>query len=48
MTTVVSKKNGALICELTLECYIYLRNAQKRLKITTLGRNKSFLEFYLA
>ena len=42
---VVSKKNGTFICELILESYKYLRNTQKRLKITIYGRIKSFLEF---
>ena len=47
ITTVVSEKNGTFICELILERYKYLRNTQKRLKITIYGGNKSFLEFYL-
>ena len=47
-STVVSENNGTFICELILERYIYLRNAQKRLKTIRYGGNKSFLEFYLA
>ena len=42
--TVVSEKNGTFICELLLERYNYMRNTQKRLKITIYGRNKIFLE----
>ena len=30
-----------------MDRYIYFRNTQKQLKITTYGRNKSFLEDYL-
>ena len=47
-TTVVSEKKGAFTCELIVERYTYLRNTRKQLKITIYGRNKSFLEFYLA
>ena len=47
LTTVVSEKKGTFICELRLERYIYLRNTQEQLKITSYVRNKSFLEFYL-
>ena len=43
----MSEKNGIFICELILERYKYLRNTQKRLKITINGRNKSFWEVYL-
>ena len=41
------RKEWNLYCELILECYIYLRNTRKQLKITNYGLNKSFLEFYL-
>ena len=43
----MSEKKGTFICELLVERYIYLRNAQKQLEITNYVRNKSFLEFYL-
>ena len=46
-STVRSEKKGTFICELILERYIYLRNTQKQLKITTCGREKNFIEFYL-
>ena len=47
MRTVVSQKKGTFICELIMERFIYLHNIQKQLKITSYGRNKSFLEFHL-
>ena len=45
--TVVSEKKVTFLCELKLERYIYLRNTQKQLKITSYGRYKSFLELFL-
>ena len=42
----MSEKKGTFICELKMERYVYLRNTQKQLKITSYGRNKSFLEIY--
>ena len=47
-STVVSEKNGTfIICELIMELYIYLRNTQKELKITSYVSYKSFSEFFL-
>ena len=46
-STVVSEKKETFICELIMERYIYLRNAQKQLKITNYVRNKNFSEVYL-
>ena len=43
----MAEKNKTFICELILERYKYLRNTQKRLKITKYGRHENFLEFYL-
>ena len=40
ISTVGSEKNRTFICEL-MERYIYLRNAQKQLKITIYGRKNS-------
>ena len=42
-TTVVSEKKGTFIYELILERYKYLRNTQKRPKVTNYDRNKSFI-----
>ena len=42
MHTVVSERNGTFICELILERYKYLRNTEKRLKITIYGRKKVY------
>ena len=41
------QKKGTSFWEIIMERYIYLRNAQKQLKITNYGLNKSFLEFHL-
>ena len=46
-STVMLGKNGTFICELIMGRYTCLHNTQKQLKITSYGRNKSFLEFYL-
>ena len=41
------RKEGTFNCEIVMELYIYLRNTQKQLKISSHVRNKSFVEFYL-
>ena len=41
------KKRMEPFFELIMERYIYLRNTQKQLKITSYGRNKSLLKFHL-
>ena len=43
---VVSENNGAFICELLLEHYIYLRNAQNQLEILIMIETK-VSEFHL-
>ena len=45
--TVVVEKNETFTCDIILERYIYLCTNQKQIKITSYGRNKRFLEFYI-
>ena len=44
---VLSEKKGIFLLEMVMERYMYLHNTQKQLKITSYGRNNSFLDFHL-